>query len=261
MELSTLLRKVINKYRREGLRSVAVATSEYVKKIFFRYYVFKFLTALRYRKQRYLYDIPADPYKLIYVDTDDINYFNETINPHWGLGVIRGGEWDRPDNCTPIHATTHYKGLKQRFEEGVEWEDTTYYRERIRGSDRKEDRLDYFDKLFKDIKERGYRPNFESGHDAPEGGRRQGRSRHVHALEPIVTIGREGDLYLNEGFHRLAIVKLLDIEQIPVNVLARHKQWQEIRDEIYNTRDMDGKPELKKYISHPDLGDVVSEKT
>lgn len=255
-----LARRAFKKYRTEGLRSVIAAVPRQVKQTVQGDRFFRHMTALRYWKQRRLYDAPAHPYKVIHVDLDDIVYFNEAIDTSWGLGIIKGGDWDTEDNCNPILSTTHYRGFKQRFEEGYDWEDTVYYRQRENFlSGIETERLDYIEQLYEDITQNGYRPNYEAGHDAPDVGGRQSRFRHLHSLEPFVAIGRDGEVYLSEGFHRLAIAKLAGIEQIPVNVLARHERWQQQREEIHERLRADTYPEENRHLSHPDLKDVIDE--
>jgi hypothetical protein len=45
--------------------------------------------------------------------------------------------------------------------------------------------------------------------------------------EVVVVIGRNGDLIFNNGRHRLAIAKILDLDKIPVKITLRHKRWVE----------------------------------
>ena len=263
MSLHAKARTFINVVRREGPRPAFRSVSEEAKRSVLGDRSFRYMTIARYHTQRLLYDAPAHPYKTIRVRPDRIAYYNKEIEPHWGLGVIKGGEWDRLDNCQPVKHTTHYTGLRQRFEEGLHWEDTAYVQRRLLNgesgclSDHQRKRVEYFEDLFYDIKRNGYRSNSSSGHDAPEGGNRRGDLEHVHALEVLVTIGRDGELYLNDGFHRCAIATFLDIDEIPVNVLARHEEWQRKREAINAASDADAVPGLSEYVSHPDMGDVA----
>lgn len=258
MDSPTLVRKAFRKYQSEGLRSVFKDVPRQVKNVFLGDRVFRYMTRLRYRKQRHLYDAPAHPYKVLHVDLADVVFFNEAIDTKWGLGIIKGGEWDDRANCNPIRSTTHYRGLKQRFEEGYDWEDTEYYQRRINSlTDIQEKRLGYIESLYEDITENGYRPNYEAGHNAPNVGGRQGHFRHLHSLEPLVLIGRDGEMYLTEGFHRVAIAKLVDIENIPVNVLARHEKWQQIRETLHDNPELIATPDFNQHATHPDLRDVV----
>lgn len=263
-ELPVLLQLAIEKYRRDGAYPLFYAFLRRAQKTLIRSEtLFIFMTKIRFIKQQYRYNAPAHPYKTIDVATDRVDYFNESINTHWGFGLIKDGEWDRSDNCRPIVDTTHYRGLEQRFEGGLDWEETVYYQERLQNeffgelTNHDKRRVDYFEQLYRDIRRNGYRPNYDSGHDAPEGGSRQGGLQHVHALEPIVTIGKNGEIYLNEGFHRFAIAKFLDIERIPVNVLARHKKWQDVRERINAASYPESDRDLKEYLSHPDIQDIL----
>ncbi|WP_418285031.1 ParB N-terminal domain-containing protein [Halorubrum sp. DTA46] len=218
------------------------------------------VTAARYRAQRLRYDAVADPYTVIHVETNDIEQFNEEIGTNWGLGRIESGHWDAAQNCRPIRSSTHYQGLKQRFEEGYDWKDTVYYQQRkhsIANDD--ENRLEYVEKLYEDIRTNGYRPNYEAVHDAPDFDGRQSRFRHLHSLEPLVLIARDGETYLAEGFHRLAIAKLVGVAEVPVNVLARHEEWQHVREAVRRHGGNATAAGLGRYADHPDLRDVTNE--
>ena len=260
MNSSRLIRLAIRKYRNEGARSIFAAVPRQLKNTVQGDRVFKYMTELRYRKQQYQYDVPAHPYKVLHVDLDDIEYFNTAIDTGWGLGIIKAGEWDRQANCEPIRSTSHFRGLKQRFEEGYDWEETVYYQSRENFlTDIEAERLGYIEELYTDIKENGYHPNYEAGHDAPDVGGRQSRFRHLHSLEPLVAIGRDGELYLTEGFHRLAIAKLVGVNEIPVNVLARHREWQRVRERIHGESGPGSARSEIRHRTHPDLKDVLED--
>ena len=113
-------------------------------------------------------------------------------------------------------------------------------------------RCAYVDELFESIRDEGYRPNFTDSHQIPSGD--TGNYTGAQNLEPIVVIGREGEIYWKDGFHRLAIARILSIESIPVHVLVRHRQWQEFRDDIHGAADKNGFDETVR--THPDLQDI-----
>ncbi len=245
--------RLLRKYNRDGFFSAAEAICRHTKRSILQDRWFQYMTAIRYKRQKFKYQSPANPYKTIHIKLDRLREFNKAIPTHRGLGIVKSGDWDIQSNCIPIKSTTHYKGFKQRFEEGYDWEDTVYYEKRKRKfSHRDSDRLDYIDELYERIKSNGYRPNYEANHDAP-GKERQGRQRHIHALEPLVAIGRDGEIYLSEGFHRVSLAKILDIQSIPVNVLVRHEQWQQIRDRVLNSSKKNVDPSTEEYSSHPDI--------
>lgn len=69
-----------------------------------------------------------------------------------------------------------------------------------------------------------------------------------------VCIGEDGEIIRAGGFHRITISRILNIESIPAKVTIRHKQWQELRDEIHNNGLPEGREDLR---DHPDLQDVL----
>ena len=82
----------------------------------------------------------------------------------------------------------------------------------------------------------------------------------IQAIDhPMVCIGRNGELLLTPGgFHRVSMAHLLEIE-IPVWVVKRHREWQLLREEIYQADSReDLNPEAKAQLDHPDIQDVVS---
>lgn len=64
-----------------------------------------------------------------------------------------------------------------------------------------------------------------------------------------VAVGRDGRFILESGRHRLAIARLLGLEEIPVHVLRRHERWQARRDRVVLTGVGGG--------DHPDLADLT----
>ena len=207
------------------------------------------------------YDAPAEPWEPIRVDPSSIEHY-AIVNLTWGLGRVRGGKWDLAENLHRLDETSTYRGLKQRYEEGCDWEETAYYRlveekfgdgETVRGYGTiekfREDRCESVDDLFERIERDGYRPNGNAGRDTSNWG------EFVHGLEPLVVIGRSGEVIWTEGYHRLIIASILDIDEIPVYVLRRHEEWQRIRDGIHGTPLSEPDPGAR--LDHPDVQDVA----
>lgn len=214
---------------------------------------------------RQLYEAPADPWRLVRVDPSSVTHWT-TISLRWGLGRVRGGDWDRPDHLDRIAETTTYRGLHQRFVEGREWTETALYERaseaisdgnavRNRYEDLetyREERLAGLDDLYAAIRDEGYRPNrgtdYETVADA-EG---------IHDLEPIAAIGRGGEVIWTEGYHRLVLAQLLDVEAIPVYVIRRHEAWQARRDRLARADEVEESEETDQAdLDHPDLADLV----
>lgn len=205
------------------------------------------------------YDAPAEPWSFVRVDPSAVTRYSP-VSFAWGLGRVRGGSWDRPENCEWVEETWIYRGLKGRFEEGRDWEETVYYEHVVeqfelevsyRGYETVEARLAGVDALYKSMSEVGYRPNRGTVYDDPGG------IDHIHDLEPLVLVGRSGEIIWSEGFHRLVIAKLVGIEVVSVYVLRRHERWQRIRDELATTPPEERRPELRAYADHPDLKEIV----
>lgn len=214
------------------------------------------------------YAAPPDPWTLIHVDPSDISQWN-MASLLWGLGRVRGGDWDQEER-RHLTETDLFTGLKERYVEGMSWKETTYYEwgteklgdnEQFRGcSDMAEfvdKRCGALDEMVEDIRTNGYRPNYGHRYDSVAD------IEHVHEMEPIVLVDRDGEILLTEGFHRVILGQLLDIAAIPVYVLRRHHQWQQIRDsvgadgEIPSTIGRDGgRVTVDADSDHPDLQDV-----
>jgi len=143
---------------------------------------------------------------------------------------------------------TEFYGLVQRFAEGNEWEDTVYYQtgmERINAG-KSFSPLSYsqtvsglkkylqsLDNLYADIKENGY------------------------DMSSVITaqIGRNGELMVIQGQHRVTIARIIGVEKIPVRIQYRHDEWEALRTDIYNN----GLPKERtdELRDHPDLQNVL----
>jgi hypothetical protein len=229
---------------------------------------FRYRTNWHHHVNRSEYDAPPDPWKLLPVSPDEVTYYNGELRLNWGLGRVQGGEWDRTENCRPFRETTLYRGLKQRFEDGHAWEQTALYQvareqfetgETVRGYESLAEfravRCEYIDDLFRKIEREGYRPNREASHERATD-ENPFENAYANHLEPLVVIGRTGDVYLTEGNHRFAIASILGIDEIPMYVLCRHEQWQAIRDQIHGTPEEDLPPERRHHLGHPDVRDL-----
>ncbi|TYL39305.1 hypothetical protein CV102_08490 [Natronococcus pandeyae] len=216
----------------------------------------------RLRPTRYT---DADPYKLLYVDPDRIEYHvNRTSSPRV-FGTVSGGDWDQQRE--PIAGVDVYESLVQRFRHGAPWEDTELYEALLeeptgrlwtRACESDEERLSRLreiDELHQAIATEGYLTQRELlGRDAGATQSLNNEACHPVLNEVGVNIGRDGALlWRHRGLHRLSIARILDLERIPVVVLARHREWQRIRDRV-RTR-VSGLEET--VTSHPDLRNLT----
>ncbi|WGI17659.1 hypothetical protein [Methanonatronarchaeum sp. AMET-Sl] len=228
----------------------------------------------------------TDPYKIIYINPEKIKYI---LYPRFGThyldrySYIIPGQWDvnetkasslqvkktaSKDNrkLAPIQKHVVYQSFKEHFIDGKSWEKTKYYKiwiEKVKNTPKSHsnygtkekflNRFEEYDRLFHEIKTKGYKTQEEL---------RTGNSDNNYPLtdfnvapqtgEILVNIGRDGKFILDDGRHRLFIVKLLGLEEVPVRIFVRHKKWQELRERY---KDMDFN-ERKQIIKHPDMNDI-----
>lgn len=155
-------------------------------------------------------------YDIVFVDPEDVKFSlpsHELPQKTKPLGIAEGN-WDLKKREID---QTSWIGLKERFEQGKDWEKTEYYKngvERIKNDEnlpvKRADNantleefkkyLERIDELYYDIKNDGYRESSRI---------------EVH-------VGRDGDWIVNSGYHRLILSQILDIDEIPAEIKYRH---------------------------------------
>jgi len=195
------------------------------------------------------YGVPTDPLKTYWISPHAIEYSIQSFDRRIFIGTVKDGNWDRKK--IPFSETSVYRGLRQRFIEEKDWNETCYYqqaKERIEKKGDKwghqtidsfeEHRCTYVDELFERIKTEGYKMQTDIKEQNRDKMRHENiTKRHLKTHEIGCNIGREGEFILNTGNHRLAIAKLLDIEKIPIKIIVRHERWQRKRNQIATSSD------------------------
>jgi len=213
----------------------------------YRYAKRRIFIRFRHFLMKRRYDAVADPYKIINVDPDKITKYLTSPRPSWydskysTYGLIQDGNWDI-EYAGSFNEKKNYQAMKSHFLENVSWEESGM--EANRSSKELSEYHQGIDELYSVIKTEGYEKKRRKKHIDP-------RDYNVVSVH----IDRDGRfIFAGSGFHRLSIAKILELEQIPVRVLARHKQWQEIMDDIYNNGLSEKHKELRE---HPDLQDIL----
>jgi hypothetical protein len=228
--VSYLLDRVIETWRRDGARGVLEETAAHLRWRARRtpWYGAVVSRELALRKRH----IDADPLRLTWIDPSDVEYVvgelvpDTTDDSHFerpnvpaqgraGIGAVRGGSWDRP--TVAFAELSEYRLFEQHFLEDVPWCDTKFVDRHRRSADsawsepKLLNKLERFDRLFEAIGEHGYRTQRELG---------------GHPLDEIIVYqGRDGELRWHEnGRHRLALAKLLELESVPVLITVRHRR-------------------------------------
>lgn len=205
----------------------------------------------------------ADPYKIISVPPEEIQYKLRLDDPDREVGYfdawgernrVYGGEWDRHRTSFPDFHRTLHDCFEAHFLDGVPWSETEFIQQVLAeveagnptwhtSTSRQDvfDRCDELDGIWNSITTEGYR------RQAAVSTALDWRKDYS---EVMVNIGRDGEYLQNaEGKHRLIMARLAGVEEIPVRVIVRHREWQQRRNEIRNG-------EIDDYPSHPDLVDI-----
>ena len=190
------------------------------------------------------------------------------------IGKVIDGDWD--NHVEDIHKTKTFRLLYDRFSKKMPWRECAVYKKffsqiatgkdinyhKISTRDDLLKRASKLDKLFNDIRNNGYKTqNKLLSKNITFLKRRLISFEHKMSNEITVNIDRNGNfIHIRSGLHRLAIAQILKINSIPVRVLIRHKNWQEIRTQFNKSKshknDLPGY--LKKYLDHPDIEEFKS---
>jgi len=267
-KITNITKRVVDIYENRGLRELSRRSYKMLNHPAFRHLKYTF----------YHSDAAAPIEKVIHIDPSEVNYlvvprFQKVL--HNRGYHVRGGEWDTRVldrqivfNANFDDSIKHrgvvafddfglYQSIKNRFQHGYEWEETMYYQwekkmhqKGLRNSSISaiRSRCERIDQLYNSIQSNGYQTQKQLGESVsyPE--------RH----EVMVDIGRDGQMFLDDGRHRLCIAKLLELDSIPVKILVRHRGWQQIRSQIINQ----GITKIsKEYKNHPDILNINKDAT
>lgn len=138
----------------------------------------------------------------------------------WLAGRVVAGDWDRSN--APVEDHPAYEAFRRRFVEGAAWEETVYWRDVVRdirnrvpriGCRSPEDverKFQAFDRLW---------PVVGTGAYGPTGDLRSYRPWE----EVLVGLGRDGELVLIDGRHRLLMAHLKRCA-LPMLLILRHAE-------------------------------------
>lgn len=240
--------------------------------------------AARFR-MRLDHDAPTNPYRIYWVDPAQITASiswqelttarSESIPDRFTLpnyhfaGRVVDGEWDT--DRRPFRESVIYRSFQAHFEAGVPWPETDLYEQCLAlieeggspwGCSSPTDvdrRCREIERLYETVAEEGYSTQaelMESGTHPFDHARANKYARTVDG-EIALTVGRDGELLFYDGRNRLAIAKLLGVDAVPVVILVRHSQWQQVRDAVASgEQPLASLPDRLR--SHPDLVGLAS---
>lgn len=216
-------------------------------------------------------------YRIVYSNPNNVHYYLKEssktdrvtsdgrgqFDRRKNVGKVLSGSWDqRKEDFKNLKL---YRSFHQVFVKEEDWEETPFIKaaledinkgEIVYGCNTKtellQSRVQYIENLYKDIKENGYRRQGKN----PDDNRDRGKSHEGILHEVNISIGRNGELLFNNtaGHNRLSIAKILELNEIPMTIIVRHKQWQEMRKEVYSANSFSQLCEkTKTVLDHPDI--------
>lgn len=269
--------------RKDGIVALLRRTGRYLKYRFPRLQSTEYAYSIVwYYTYRLLHGESAPhPYKLVRVDAVDIKYWvDQTVRSKIdfrpsGTTVI-GGDWDQKflkEERTKTRFRKLDRALHQRFNKGIPWEKTAIYEYAIEASNPNklytpgsdlDERIEQLDELYDRLHKGSYRTQRELQDEDLLSDRTceeipAGHPPEVHEIGVAIT--RNGEFaWFYGGNHRLHLAKLLGLENIPVRVVVRHSDWQEIRTRVEaasSMKELSSGTIPNKYFSHPDLQSLL----
>ncbi len=207
----------------------------------------------------------SDLFRTLTVDPDSIVHLPTRRFDKWkNMGEIRDGDWDRPAGKFEERALV--QALQTRFEDGKEWDEIEYVNRALetvrsggstwngcRSPEDVRDRYEHLDRLYETIRNHGYQSQ-ATLHDTDPKSLLLSGSFDRSRTDIAVHIARDGEFRFVDGNHRLAIAKILGLDEVPVRVVVRHQQWQAYRETIERTSDPAQLDD--RVIRHRDHADV-----
>ncbi|OGZ19993.1 MAG: hypothetical protein A2654_02135 [Candidatus Nealsonbacteria bacterium RIFCSPHIGHO2_01_FULL_43_31] len=230
--------------------------------------ILKFITEKKALKFKARLEYSADKLdfdKICWANPQKIKYcLRKAFNKWQNYGKILEGNWDQPG--PRFEELDSYQASKQRFLEGKKWEETKFYQRILgyissgeinRGCSNKEEldeRFKKIDLLYDQIKENGYKSKKELY--SPQGWLEELEQPLAILDDVSVAVGREGQFLFIDGRHRLSIAKLLNLPEIPIRIITRHRKWMDFRKELIAFSKNYQGGELYQPLTHPDLQDI-----
>lgn len=212
----------------------------------------------------------SDPFTVVHIDPSEIQRFAKGVDQWKHIGEVWEGDWDMHNK--PLKMSNKYRSVLDRFQNETPWKKTDIYQDTMekinngssywngcRTKDQLIKRTEHVEELYRTIRDDGFKSQSEILNKEVRSVLLSGafdRSK----TDIAVAIGRNGEFLLVDGRHRLAIAHVLDLDTIPVRVVVRHSNWQQIRENIQTATSIESLPEqVKTYIEHPDVEPIDSE--
>jgi len=262
------IKRGLNQARKKGILHVSIKSLSIIrKKGFLASRRLRFTLNKHFLRMNWGLSAP-DPFKIIYISPTEIDKMVRpsfyAVNKKYPLSggrfrqgtYIKGGNWDlkssaESDRRGIISFNDYwlYNISEKYIQSNMDWETfESYYIMESNKNQSIRARVEKVERLYKNIQQNGYKSATEL---------ENGNWPLPPEYDEIrVSIGRTGEVYFEDGRHRMTALQILGYDRkIPVRIIVRHKKWQELRYTIYNSGIPEGFEVLR---NHPDLQDVLS---
>ena len=181
-------------------------------------------------------------------------------------GMILHGEWETLKTDNKIDKNIFFTSAQERFKDNKTWNQTQYfkyYTESMTDSYSKVDRkksinqvkkqIKVWDSLYHQISSQGYLSQSElkistcpyckyrnarvgicdkCGRNLTKEVLIPSHANYLQLSEIAVHIGRNGEIMLSQGLHRAVYARLLEVSEVYVNIIVRHKIWFDFKNLI-----------------------------
>ena len=235
----------------------------------------------------YLYNSGERPVLNSFFKKKMHDYFQIDIHPLRKLDrdMVIDGNWDIESLSNPIEDNLFYKSAIEVFTHKKAWSETPYFSYYLNATakskknleakklrlDRSISQIKIWNDLFKKIKVEGYKSQKElkigtcpsckyrnaqvgiceiCSFNVTKDNLIPSHANYLELSEIAVHIGRSGEFIMSQGLHRLVYSKILKVDIIFINIIARHKIWHNLRSFFLKESE---KGKINHSLSHPDL--------
>lgn len=222
-----------------------------IKRLWNTYEYVRFTAASSRNRRRHSSELaPIRPTGILQVSPEYIRYKSlgefDFISDS---GRVEDGRWDL-DKKASIEDGFRYPSFVEHFVQDVKWEETDFYDvivDRIHKGESRYESVEAFekkceelDRIYRNISREGYLRQEELVESSQKQSYLSGGGKGIFLNSPrtlalheiSVDIARDGEPLLNEGRHRLCIAKMLELDTVPVRIVVRHRQWQNLRNQV-----------------------------
>lgn len=166
---------------------------------------------------------------------------------HTREGGVLGGDWDEDVLDTTFDETEFFQALREHFVDGRSWD--AVGADRVAGDFNATDGRVSLDRRLAEL---------DALYETVGGGRARGKAAAGRLSDEItVAVGRDGRYRLVSGRNALAVAKLAGLARVRVKVVARHRDWEALREEVIRHAGQH-RGRLYQRVDHPDLADLRS---